>query len=491
MVGEFGKESLFLSKGPLLEWLNDTLDVQLDKIEQAGSGAVYCQLLHLIDPKCIKIKKVNFQATTDNHMAAQRNWKYVQEALHKFHVTKIVPVERLLKGRFQDNLEFMQWFHMFFQEHNGNEQKEAYNPLRERLKSKGGEIFGSPLMQAKHRRSLSKRRPMRAKRHLRYATLGANVNHLSIQKRNWPGNSRSYSRSPDSPTPPVSPNPSTRSMEPSKEILLEKLASLTKLEEQLKTNIEDQKGEKQKLFDTLYRVQTEWKPKTEFERELYHLFFEDSDLHVEGPLNCNRFVYFPPQLNFDISEEPVSQSAPDDFDMEDITLLPPSSDGSLASKNVDPSPSVQNENENFETDDFQSPLDRMRSKDEVRTFVTPPPGHQPQSLQSRLESESMRLTNQNDNAQSSVDSFDACGSLGSINSDAFMETSTSTTMSRIQSTKSEQHIRNELAKIENSFKADGEHTDLVKMKSAEFKPNLTDIFIDSNKENPKKVATET
>ena len=50
-------------------------------------------------------------------------------------------------------------------------------------------------------------------------------------------------------------------------------------------------------------------------------------------------------------------------------------------------------------------------------------------------------------------------------------------MSRIQSTNSEQHIRNELEKIENSFKADGEHTDLVKMKSAEFKPNLTDIFV--------------
>jgi len=210
---------------------------------------------------------------------------------------------------------------------------------------------------------------------------------------------------------------------------------------------------------------------------------------VEGPLNCNRFVYFPPQMNFDISEEPLSQSAPDDFDMEDITLLPPSSDGSPASKNVDPSPSVQNEI--FETDDFQSPLGRMRSKDEVRTFVTPPPGHQPESLQSRLESESMILANQNDTAQSSVDSFDACGSLGSINSDAFMETSTSTTMSRVQSTNSEQHIRNELAKIENSIKADGEHTDLVKMKSAEFKPNLTDIFIDSNKENPKKVAIAT
>ena len=37
------------------------------------------------------------------------------------NVDKIVPVDRLVKGRFQDNFEFIQWFKKFF-DANYNEQ---------------------------------------------------------------------------------------------------------------------------------------------------------------------------------------------------------------------------------------------------------------------------------------------------------------------------------------------------------------------------------
>lgn len=36
-------------------------------------------------------------------------WKYYFQFLHQ-----IVPVDRLIKGRFQDNFEFLQWFKKFF-----------------------------------------------------------------------------------------------------------------------------------------------------------------------------------------------------------------------------------------------------------------------------------------------------------------------------------------------------------------------------------------
>jgi len=498
------KNSLFLSKGPLLKWLNETLDVKLDKIEQCAAGAVYCQLLHLVDPKCIKIKKVNFQATEQNNLEAMRNWNYVQEALHKLHVKKAIPVDRLLKGRFQDNLEFLQWFHKFFQESDASAQVKSYNPQRERLKSKGGKIFGSPLMKAKHR-SLSKRRPTKAKRHLRYATVGGSgnpVNHLTIQKRNWPGNSRSYSRSPDSPTPPVSPNVKTRSSEKerSRIELLQQLEELETLEEQLKTNIEEQKNEKQKLFEILYRVQTEWQPKTDFEAELHQLFFEDSDLHIEGPLNCNRFVYFPPQLNFDDSKETDAQLAPDDDClMEDLTLLPPSSDGSPSQNfsspttdqvpdiSVEPSVGLLEFPDTSNSQFGENAIARMRSKGEVQPFqnrsaspckISLTPNRLSPSIQSDID-----FTQETNHAKSD-DEADAAEMLPPEDLN-LVKFATLTTTSSIQSVSSEQNIRNELEKIEHSFNKQSNYSsDLVKMKSAPM--TLGDIFgeVDSNKKIP-------
>jgi len=50
------------------------------------------------------------------------NFKYLQLAFTKKKVDKIIPVDRLVKGRFQDNFEFLQWFKMFFEaNHPGGE----------------------------------------------------------------------------------------------------------------------------------------------------------------------------------------------------------------------------------------------------------------------------------------------------------------------------------------------------------------------------------
>jgi microtubule-associated protein, RP/EB family len=47
--------------------------------------------------------------------------------LHIF--LKIVPVDRLIKGRFQDNFEFLQWFKKFF---DANYDGREYDPLEAR-----------------------------------------------------------------------------------------------------------------------------------------------------------------------------------------------------------------------------------------------------------------------------------------------------------------------------------------------------------------------
>ena len=43
-----------------------------------------------------------------------QNFKILQTCFKKKSVDKIIPVEKLVKGRFQDNFEFLQWFKKFF-----------------------------------------------------------------------------------------------------------------------------------------------------------------------------------------------------------------------------------------------------------------------------------------------------------------------------------------------------------------------------------------
>ena len=57
--------AFFVSKGVILDWLNELLDLQLTKIEQCATGAVYCQVMDAIFPGSFSIAKVKFGAKFD------------------------------------------------------------------------------------------------------------------------------------------------------------------------------------------------------------------------------------------------------------------------------------------------------------------------------------------------------------------------------------------------------------------------------------------
>ncbi|KAL2721538.1 microtubule-associated protein RP/EB family member 1 isoform X1 [Vespula maculifrons] len=55
----------------------------------------------------------------------------------KLELRNIVPIDKLVKGRFQDNFEFLQWFKKFFDaNYSGAESYDA-------LAMRGGEAMGS------------------------------------------------------------------------------------------------------------------------------------------------------------------------------------------------------------------------------------------------------------------------------------------------------------------------------------------------------------
>ncbi|OBZ90858.1 Microtubule integrity protein mal3 [Choanephora cucurbitarum] len=99
------------SRTELLAWLNELLQTRYTKIEQAGTGAAYCQIFDSIYGD-VPVGKVKFEAKLEYEYV--NNYKILQNVFKKHKVDKIVPVDRLIKCKLQDNLEFMQWVKRFW-----------------------------------------------------------------------------------------------------------------------------------------------------------------------------------------------------------------------------------------------------------------------------------------------------------------------------------------------------------------------------------------
>merc|ERR1719186_606893 len=66
----------------------------------------------MLFPGSVQVKKVKFNTKLEHEYIT--NFKVLQASFKKMNVDKIVSVDRLVKGRFQDNFEFVQWFKKFF-----------------------------------------------------------------------------------------------------------------------------------------------------------------------------------------------------------------------------------------------------------------------------------------------------------------------------------------------------------------------------------------
>lgn len=116
-----------LSRHDMLAWVNDCLKTHYTKIEELCSAAAYCQFMDMLFPGSIQLKKVKFKTNLEHEYI--QNFKILQAAFKKVGVDKNIPVDRLIKGRFQDNFEFVQWFKKFF---DANYSGEPYDAVEAR-----------------------------------------------------------------------------------------------------------------------------------------------------------------------------------------------------------------------------------------------------------------------------------------------------------------------------------------------------------------------
>lgn len=129
----------FKGRRELLEFFNELLDLNLAKIEQTASGAVACQMTDYIFPGSIPMHRVNWEAKSDYEYI--QNYKLLQIAFTKNRVQRHVDVDKLIRAKYQDNLEFCQWLMAFFDQ--AGVHRADYDAAAVRSKGKGGKKAGA------------------------------------------------------------------------------------------------------------------------------------------------------------------------------------------------------------------------------------------------------------------------------------------------------------------------------------------------------------
>lgn len=110
------------SRTELIHWINSLLSLSYTKVEQLGSGAAYAQIIDSIYYN-VPLSKIKFDARHEYEYLT--NYKVLQEAFKRNRIDKPIPVDRLVKCKMQDNLEFAQWIKKFWDAQFSGEQYDA------------------------------------------------------------------------------------------------------------------------------------------------------------------------------------------------------------------------------------------------------------------------------------------------------------------------------------------------------------------------------
>jgi len=116
--------AFFVGRVELLRWVNTLLQINLSKVEQCANGAVYCQIIDSCSPGSVSMRRVNWAAKTDHEFIP--NYKVLQAAFDRKQIQRNIEVDKLIRAKYQDNLEFLQWMKCHWERSGGPDAE--YDP---------------------------------------------------------------------------------------------------------------------------------------------------------------------------------------------------------------------------------------------------------------------------------------------------------------------------------------------------------------------------
>eukprot|EP01062_Namystynia_karyoxenos_P063411 TRINITY_DN56215_c0_g1_i1.p2 TRINITY_DN56215_c0_g1~~TRINITY_DN56215_c0_g1_i1.p2 ORF type:complete len:309 (+),score=146.20 TRINITY_DN56215_c0_g1_i1:91-927(+) len=112
----------------LLAWVNDFAQTDYSRIEQCADAVVYAHIADAAHEGRFPLQRLNLAARNEEEYT--RNLTVLQQEFKKLRIDRLVPVDRLAKGRFQDNNEFLQWCYVYL--YSSGVSPEEYDAPRRR-----------------------------------------------------------------------------------------------------------------------------------------------------------------------------------------------------------------------------------------------------------------------------------------------------------------------------------------------------------------------
>ncbi|GIQ87414.1 microtubule-associated protein RP/EB [Kipferlia bialata] len=125
----------FIGKREILDWANSLLQTDVRRIEELANGCVYLQCMDVLHPGLVNLARVNWDAKTEYDRI--QNLKFLQSLFKQVGIDRAIEINKLARGKYQDNLEFAQFFKFHF-ETNYHTIDPEYDPVARREHAKQG-----------------------------------------------------------------------------------------------------------------------------------------------------------------------------------------------------------------------------------------------------------------------------------------------------------------------------------------------------------------
>eukprot|EP00029_Vermamoeba_vermiformis_P003168 TRINITY_DN13547_c0_g1_i1.p1 TRINITY_DN13547_c0_g1~~TRINITY_DN13547_c0_g1_i1.p1 ORF type:complete len:296 (-),score=75.32 TRINITY_DN13547_c0_g1_i1:160-1047(-) len=251
----------FVGRMELLAWINSTFQLPYTKIEETASGAVACHIMDAIFPGQIPLAKVDFNAKYDYEYV--KNYKILQTVFAKNGIDKVIPVDKLIQGKYQDNLEFMQWMKRYFDLNASSEYDGLARRKEAKCDCKTDKTIGGTTAAAPKKGHTAARDPRRYS----VATMGTTATTTAPVK---PATGAAKTSAPKATTATLMKPPAAK---PKGTATDEKVQQLTQQTAELKLTVDNLEKERDFYFEKLQEVEKWAQDNNEANKDLIATLF--------------------------------------------------------------------------------------------------------------------------------------------------------------------------------------------------------------------------